>query len=217
MGCHSENRISNSESCSENIPELTPRAPRMAFSLREHFSCSWGGAQASELCSLPQDESDALSFRGQLTCTNKRAQADEQKIARNGVCLAPPAMHLLCKCSMLVRNELSHLRGPRKNGIFAPSLEFLVHCRAFLRFLWSSLFIVERAKKLQKLIGSALPHLIIRCRFDSGSIVIAQKAGKMLKMAFQLCTFVGAHQGLMMRRPPIHRAFLLWSALPPCL
>ena len=57
VGCHSENGISysengipNSESCSENTPELDPRAPRMALSLRERFSRNWGGPQASEKC-----------------------------------------------------------------------------------------------------------------------------------------------------------------------
>ena len=53
---------------------------------------------------------DLLNFRGHLTCTNKRAQAAEQKIARNKSFLAPPAMHLLCMCSMLVPREFSHLR-----------------------------------------------------------------------------------------------------------
>ena len=44
-------------------------------------------------------------LRGHLTCTNKRAQAAEQKIARNESLLALPAMHLLCMCSMLVPSE----------------------------------------------------------------------------------------------------------------
>ena len=52
----------------------------------------------------------AAIIRGHLTCTNKRAQAAEQKIARNESFLALPAMHLLCVCSMLVPSTFSHLR-----------------------------------------------------------------------------------------------------------
>ena len=40
--------ISNSESCSENTPELSESSEKMAFSLRERFSWNWGGPQASD-------------------------------------------------------------------------------------------------------------------------------------------------------------------------
>ena len=55
-------------------------------------------------------ESEAPGIGGHLMCTNRRAQAAEQKIARNESFLALPAMHLLCLCSMLVPSEFSHLR-----------------------------------------------------------------------------------------------------------
>ena len=45
-------------------------------------------------------------LRGHLTCTNKRAQAAEQKIARNESFLALP---VLCMCSALVPSGFFHL------------------------------------------------------------------------------------------------------------
>ena len=73
-------------------------------------------------------------LRGHLTCTNKRAQADEQKIARNEGFLAPPAMHLLCMCSKLV---------PRCVSPFAKTVRAKI---AFLRFPWNLLHVREREK-----------------------------------------------------------------------
>ena len=32
------------------IPRISPRAPRLAFSLRERSSWNWGGPQASDIC-----------------------------------------------------------------------------------------------------------------------------------------------------------------------
>ena len=46
-------------------------------------------------------------------CTNKGAQADEQKTTRNEGFSALPAMHLLCMSSMLVPCEFSHFRKCR--------------------------------------------------------------------------------------------------------
>ena len=116
---------------------------------------------------------------GHLTCTNKRAQADEQKIARNEGFLAPPAMHLLCMCSMLVPSEFSHLRKRSAKKL---------HFCAFPGICCIS----ESAKKLQKLFGSALSHLIICCFFDFGP-GDCSGGPQDAEMAFWLCTFVGAH------------------------
>ena len=73
-------------------------------------------------------------FRGHLTCTNKRAQAAEQKIARNESSLALPAMHLLWMCSVLVPSEFSHLRKRSAKKI------------AFLHFPWKLPHFWEREK-----------------------------------------------------------------------
>ena len=71
-------------------------------------------------------------FRGHLTCTNKRAQADEQKITRNERFLALPAMHLLCMCSMLVKSYVfSFAKTVREKT-------------AFLHFPWNFLHFRER-------------------------------------------------------------------------
>ena len=87
-------------------------------------------------------------LRGHLTCTDNRAQADEQKIARNEGSLALPAMHLLCMCSMVVSSEFSHLRKRSAKKL---------HFCTFPGFPSIS----ESTKKLQKLFGSALSHLRI--------------------------------------------------------
>ena len=47
VGCHSENGISNSESCSENAPELSESSENGLFPPRP-FSWNWGGPQASD-------------------------------------------------------------------------------------------------------------------------------------------------------------------------
>ena len=52
--------------------------------------------------------------------------------------------------------------------------------------------ISESAKKLQKLFGSALSHLIISCFFDFGS-GDCSGGPQEIEMAFCLCTFGGAH------------------------
>ena len=99
-------------------------------------------------------------------CTNKRAQANQQEIEKNGGFLVPPAMRLLCMCSMLVPSELSHLLGGSAQK---------VHCwervrgkSALLHFLPGICCISESAKKLQKLFGRALSHLIVRHCLDMG-------------------------------------------------
>ena len=122
---------------------------------------------------------DCPVLSGHLTCTNKRAQAAEQKIARNESFLALPAMHPLCVCSMLVPSEFSHLR--KRSAKKLHFCTFLGNCR-----------ISESAKKLQKLFGSALSHLIICCFSDFGSGDCSGGAQD-AEMAFWLCTFVGAH------------------------
>ena len=102
------------------------------------------------------------AVRGHLTCTNKRAQADEQEIARkegfsSAACHAP-TLHVLNV-------------GPSE----FPICDFREH------------------EKVAELFGSVLSHLLIR-RFLILVWVIAQEASKTLKMAFRLCTFVGAHE-----------------------
>ena len=65
------------------------------------------------------------AISGQLTCTNKRAQVDEHKIARNEGFWVPPTVHLLCMCSLLVTSEFSHLRKQSAEKIhFVLPLEF---------------------------------------------------------------------------------------------
>ena len=123
-------------------------------------------------------------IRGHLTCTNKRAQADEKKIARNESFLALPAMHPLCVCSMLVPSEFSHLRKRSAKKL---------HFCAFL----GNCCISESAKKLQKFFGSALSHLIICCFFLILVRVIAQEAPKTLKWPSGC-----AHLLVHIRRPP---------------
>ena len=79
----------------------------------------------------------------QLTCTNRRAQTEEQKIARNEGFLVPPTVHLLCMCSLLVPSEFLICENcPRRNCIFC---NFPGIC-----------CISESAKESQKLFGSAL-------------------------------------------------------------
>ena len=94
-------------------------------------------------------------FSGQLRYTNKRAQADEHKIARDEGFLAPPTFHLLFMCSLLLTSEFSHLRKR--------SAEKLHFC-AFPGICTTS----ESAKKLQKLFGSALSHLMKWYCWDFG-------------------------------------------------
>ena len=79
---------------------------------------SWSGLFCHSRCSI-QCTNILANIRGHLTCTNKRAQADEQKIARNERLLAPPAMHLLFMCSKLVPSEFPICEnGPRKKVHF---------------------------------------------------------------------------------------------------
>ena len=106
-------------------------------------------------------------LRGHLTCANKRAQADAQKLARNEGFLALPTMHLLCMCSMLVPSEFSHLRRRSAHN---------VHFCTFPGICC----ITESVKKLLKLFGSALSHLK-SCLFGILARVIAQEAPKTLK------------------------------------
>ena len=129
-------------------------------------------------------------LRGHLTCTNKPAQAAEQKIARNESILALPAMPLLCMCSMLVPSEFSHLRKRSAKKLHFGI--FLGNCR-----------ISESAKKLQKLFGSALSHLIICCFFLILVRVIAQEAPKTLKWPSGC-----AHLLVHIRRPPTYSMIL---------
>ena len=110
---------------------------------------------------------------------NKRAQADEHKIARNEGFLALPNLHPLCRCSLLLKSEFSHLRKR--------SAEKLHFC-AFPGVCSIS----ECAEKLQTRFGSALAHLMQCYCWDFGP-VFAQEAPKTPKTAFPLCTFVGAH------------------------
>ena len=73
----------------------------------------------------------ATKIREPLTCTNKRAQADECKVARNESFLAPPTVHLLCMFSCSVTNKSSHVRnGSQKNCILALCLEVVAFQRA---------------------------------------------------------------------------------------
>ena len=71
---------------------------------------------------------------GQLTYTNKRAQADEHLIARNEGFLAPPTFHLLCVCSLLLTSEFFP---------FATTVRGKV---AFLCFPWNLQHFREREK-----------------------------------------------------------------------
>ena len=70
----------------------------------------------------------------QQTCTHP----DEQKVARNEGFVAPPAMHLLCTCSMWVPSEFSHLRKRSAKKF------------AFLRFPWTMLYFRDREKSCRK-------------------------------------------------------------------
>ena len=125
-----------------------------------------------------------LRFSGHLTCTNKRAQAAEQKIARNESFLALPAMHLLCMCSVLFPSEFSHLR--KRSARKLHFCTFLGNCR-----------ISESAKKLQKTFR--------QCTFSFDNLlfflilvrVIAQEAPKTLKWPSGC-----AHLLVHIRRPP---------------
>ena len=67
-------------------------------------------AFVSQCTCRPSNHPTIVSEGGHLTCTNKRAHADEHKLARNEGLLVLPAMHLLCLCSMLVPSVFSHLR-----------------------------------------------------------------------------------------------------------
>ena len=106
----------------------------------------------------------------------------------------PPAMHLLCMCSMLVPSEFSHLR--KRSAKKVHFCLFPGICR-----------ISESAKKLQKLFGSALSHLIICCFFLILVRVIAQEAPKTLKWPSGC-----AHLLVHIRRPP----GLELRLQPPC-
>ena len=59
VGCHAENGISNSESCSENTPELSESSANGLFTPRAFF-LKLGGPQASEV-SLWKNGLDSLS------------------------------------------------------------------------------------------------------------------------------------------------------------
>ena len=85
-------------------------------------------------------------------------------------------------CSLLLTSESSHLRKR--------SAEKLHFC-AFPGICSIS----ESAKKLQKLFGSALSHLIVVVVVVVVVVVreFAQEALKTAKTAFPLCTCVGAH------------------------
>ena len=126
-----------------------------------HHFPGWGGGFnvrkncEQKFCEQTGVSKVVVSFSGQLTYTNKRVQADEHKIARNEGFLAPPTFHLLCTCSLLLTSEFSHLRKR--------SAEKLHFC-AFPGICSIS----ESAKKLQKLFGSALSHLIKCYCWDFG-------------------------------------------------
>ena len=92
-----------------------------------------------------------MRYRGRLTCTNKRAQADEQKMARNEGFLAPPSLHLLCICSMSVPSEFSRLqKRPRKKT-------------ASLQFPWNLLHFREREKQTSQVACSLWDRQVLQC------------------------------------------------------
>ena len=114
--------------------------------------------------------------RGHLTCTNKRTQADEQKIARNEGLLGLPPSHLLCMFSMLAPSELSHLRK------WSAKKE---HFGTFPGMCCIS----ESAKKLQKLFGTFSFENVLF--FVILVWVIAQEAHTTLKK--EMASSGGAH------------------------
>ena len=96
---------------------------------------------------------------------------------------------------MLVPSEFSHLRKrSAKNLHFCT---FLGNCS-----------ISESAKKLQKLVGSALSHLMLCC-FLILVRVIAQEAPKALKWPSGY-----AHLLVHIRRPPIYKENVLIGKSP---
>ena len=70
----------------------------------------------------------------QLMSTNKRAQADERKITRNEGFSAPPTLHLLCMCSLLLTSE------------FFPFAKTVRGKVAIFRFPWNLQQFTEREK-----------------------------------------------------------------------
>ena len=76
----------------------------------QHYKDTSSWPIPSSFVSAPASSGAPVFQRVHLTCTNKRAQADEQKIARNERLLALPAIPLLCMCSMMAPSEFSHLR-----------------------------------------------------------------------------------------------------------
>ena len=132
-------------------------------------------------------------IRGHLMCTNRRAQADKQKIARNEGVLVLPSMHL-CMCSMLVPSEFSPIckkRSANRLLLHFPGTSCISESAKKLQKLFGSALFVSRV--LLKLFGSALSHVLICPFFDVGP---GDCWGGFpdAEMAFRLCTFVGAHQ-----------------------
>ena len=144
-----------SESFAEICPEIRPEISGAFLAGQKVLPPNFTRYFTSEISNFKSNFTKKLHnalLRGHLTCTNKCAQAAEQKIARDESFLALPAMHLLCMCSMLVPSEFSHLR--KRSAKKLHFCTFLGNCS-----------ISESAKKLQKLFGSALSHLIICCLF----------------------------------------------------
>ena len=87
-------------------------------------------------------------------CSKKHAYADEQKIARSEGSFAPPAMQgPFARVQCWSQVSFSHLQKASAKKM---------HVCTFLGICSTS----ENAKKLQKLFGSALSHLIICLFFD---------------------------------------------------
>ena len=112
--------------------------------------------------------------KGHLVCANKRAQADEQGLKF----FSPPAMFRCVQCCSYVSFPLTTTVRKQK-CIFALCLEIAASQRA-----WRSCRNFSEVRCLTWLFVAV--WLLAR--------VIAQEAPKTLKMAFQFCTFVGAHE-----------------------
>ena len=128
-------------------------------------------------CHSEQHRLAKAFIRGSLTCTNKLAQADEQKIARNEGFLALPAMH-----------QLLHVFNVGPKWVF--SFSKIVRENITFSLSWNFLHFREREEVAES---------FRQCTFSFGSSSLfdfgsgdCSGGPQDAEMAFQLCTFVGA-------------------------